>query len=56
MVNNNEQSKDVNSSSVSKISNELAIRQQEIVQNIKHYEDNLPNKAKDNKQQINIIA
>ncbi|APC85460.1 hypothetical protein [Clostridium botulinum] len=56
MVNNNEQSKDVNSSSVSKSSNELAIRRQQIVQNIKHYEDNLPNNAKDNKEQINIIA
>ncbi|MCW6076588.1 hypothetical protein LAV44_14865 [Clostridium sporogenes] len=56
MVNNNEQSKDVNSSSASKSSNELAIRQQQIAQNIKNYEDNLPNKAKDNKEQINIIA
>ncbi|ACA54548.1 hypothetical protein FDC45_12010 [Clostridium botulinum] len=54
--NNNEQSKDVKFSSASKSSNELAIRQQQIAQNIKHYEDNLPNKAKDNKEQINIIA
>ncbi|WP_434305216.1 hypothetical protein [Clostridium botulinum] len=56
MVNNDEQSKDVNPSSASKSSNELAIMQQQIAQNIKHYEDNLPNKAKNNKEQINIIA
>ncbi len=61
IVNNNEQSKDANSSSASENSNELFIKQQQIAQNIKHYEDNLPdkardNKSKDNKEQINIIA
>ncbi|EPY2305431.1 hypothetical protein ACXATD_001064 [Clostridium sporogenes] len=61
IVDNNEQSKDANFSSASENSNELFIKQQQIAQNIKHYEDNLPdkardNKSKDNKEQINIIA
>ncbi|EPY2277091.1 hypothetical protein ACXAT3_001826 [Clostridium sporogenes] len=56
LVNNNEQSKDIESNSTLENSNELVIKQQKIAQNIKHYEDNLPNKAKDNKEQINIIA
>ena len=53
IVDNNEQSKDTNSSSASENSNELFIKQQ---QNIKHYEDNLPDKANVNKKHFNIIA
>ncbi|MDS1006940.1 hypothetical protein P9865_07820 [Clostridium sporogenes] len=55
-VDNNEQSKDTNSSSASENSNELFIKQQQIAQNIKHYEDNLPDKANVNKKHFNIIA
>ncbi|CAM2757713.1 hypothetical protein [Clostridium sporogenes] len=56
IVDNNEQSKDTNSSSASENSNELFIKQQQIAQNIKHYEDNLPDKANVNKKHFNIIA
>ncbi len=55
-TNNNEQSNDVESNSTLENSNELSIKQQQVAQNINHYKNNLPDKSKDNKEQINIKA
>lgn len=55
-TNNNEQSNDVKSNSTLENSNELSIKQQQVAQNINHYKNNLPDKSKDNKEQINITA
>ncbi|EJP6471454.1 hypothetical protein [Clostridium sp. L74] len=53
-TNNNEQSNDVESNSALENSNELFVKEQQIVQNIKNYKNNIPDKG--NKEQINIIA